>query len=1198
MNTTNTPTTALVPISHILQRYSALRRCGSVPDLVADRSTKQELAEIVAQFRLATRAELNQNDRASSTSFLSPQERDLLHKLMTITATTTISNNNSAIITPKQIAEIHASAEKCGPELSRLVPQPPLPPHVVPSHLFHAVDVLKKLPPAVTTPIAPALDDDLVRLQKRVRENVFQQHLATLHAERRSLKERMSRNNKKFEKAKSSGYNSVSARPMYEQRHEVFRAVFHTYYKRSVPFKRECAVRRAALLRDMSTRGAELLQKRQQRRLKSLKEEDLVAYTRILDKEKLGKFMYIMRRTDQLLESIGAKFVDNDPATATSNNTASPALFTSAQGTSTYEQLTHYTSNLKRTYELVHKNQVVVEAQPKLLTGGTLKSFQLAGLRWLVSLYKNNVNGILADLMGLGKTVQTIALLCYVIEVEKRPGPHLVFCPLSLVQQWVEEFAEWAPAVRVKALEIKDRGNILESLRNPFPSLRVVATGASSSGQQTYHGINILNKAARDGGFCNVVVAARNELSRTGGARLETQQWGYVVMDEGHAASNLDSRMTQRLRAIPSTHRLLLTGTPMKNRVEELWALLNYINPRVFSDAQSFLDVFTAPLRGCNNNSSSTVAQDLTLSEEERTILIMRLHQVIRPFMLRRTPEDTGEVLPTKSTHRILCRMSVLQTKLYELAEQRLEAYFPPPAADGSVNRHRNPNLRRCFNRSSVQTLIASHPAATDFIDDILIDLMNDEVPGVVFESEENRRAALTDLLIRSSGKFVVLDNILRRLVPVGRKAVVFAQRLNVIDLLERFLEHRNISFVTLKGDVAREERRVIVDAFAGPDVSVFIASMKSGGQGVDGLQVADTGIFFDMDYTPANDEQAQHRLCRFGQKNHVRIIYLTCAVGVEMRRLNISEAKRQNISDVIQDGGYGGGEDDADDDDPKGKENSADDDDVDGLDNENNEASKCDVVATPEHLDKLFPCNGKKEGEADLAVASSWSELPAFVHDAMTAAEHNYHRAVSGAALENFGIGKRQRDEYVVARDIPLERLERALDRGLTEEEAEEEWERHLEKQQQRRDQPEGTSKNKKTKVSKEVTPPAVPTAPPLAEPAVPTPTAPSPSILPSAPTMPRALIPIIDDPTLQSLLGRTVPSCRNKENSENATTTGTTTVLEALTAPGAGRQVRTLQRTAQRIADAFYDSGVVDESGGEVLRQQLVCLLTKLQC
>ncbi|XP_013144254.1 PREDICTED: probable global transcription activator SNF2L2 [Papilio polytes] len=278
-------------------------------------------------------------------------------------------------------------------------------------------------------------------------------------------------------------------------------------------------------------------------------------------------------------------------------------------------------------YSIAHTVHESVTEQANILVNGKLKEYQIKGLEWLVSLFNNNLNGILADEMGLGKTIQTIALVTYLMEKKKVNGPFLIIVPLSTLSNWVLEFEKWAPTVTVVSYKGSPQSRRLVQTQMRSTKFNVLLT--------TYEYV-IKDKAV-----------------------LAKVQWKYMIIDEGHRMKNHHCKLTQVLNThYIAPHRLLLTGTPLQNKLPELWALLNFLLPSIFKSCSTFEQWFNAPF--------ATTGEKVELNEEETILIIRRLHKVLRPFLLRRLKKEVESQLPDKVEYIIKCEMSALQRVLYK----------------------------------------------------------------------------------------------------------------------------------------------------------------------------------------------------------------------------------------------------------------------------------------------------------------------------------------------------------------------------------------------------------------------------------------------------------------------------------------------------------------------------------------------------
>uniref|UniRef100_A0A8C1V556 SWI/SNF related, matrix associated, actin dependent regulator of chromatin, subfamily a, member 4a n=1 Tax=Cyprinus carpio TaxID=7962 RepID=A0A8C1V556_CYPCA len=285
-----------------------------------------------------------------------------------------------------------------------------------------------------------------------------------------------------------------------------------------------------------------------------------------------------------------------------------------------------FVRGLQSYYAVAHQVTEKVDRQSSLLINGQLKQYQIKGLEWLVSLYNNNLNGILADEMGLGKTIQTIALITYLMEYKRLNGPFLIIVPLSTLSNWVYEFDKWAPSV----VKVSYKGS--PAARRAF--LPILRSGKFNVLVTTYE----------------YIIKDKQVLAKI--------RWKYMIVDEGHRMKNHHCKLTQVLNThYLAPRRVLLTGTPLQNKLPELWALLNFLLPTIFKSCSTFEQWFNAPF--------AMTGEKVDLNEEETILIIRRLHKVLRPFLLRRLKKEVEAQLPEKVEYVIKCDMSALQRVLY-----------------------------------------------------------------------------------------------------------------------------------------------------------------------------------------------------------------------------------------------------------------------------------------------------------------------------------------------------------------------------------------------------------------------------------------------------------------------------------------------------------------------------------------------------
>jgi len=501
-------------------------------------------------------------------------------------------------------------------------------------------------------------------------------------------------------------------------------------------------------------------------------------------------------------------------------------------------------------YMTAHGVQEKIEKQPNILVGGTLKPYQVKGLEWLVSLFNNNLNGILADEMGLGKTIQTIAMIAHLVEFKGEMGPYLVIVPLSTLSNWVLEFQKWAPSISI----IGYKGS---------PNTR-----------------RLLANAIRGSRF-NVLITTYEYIIKDKPV-LSKVKWKFQIVDEGHRMKNQSCKLTQVLNThYMSPHRILLTGTPLQNKLPELWALMNFLLPSIFKSVATFEQWFNAPFQNAG--------EKVELNEEESILIIRRLHKVLRPFLLRRLKKEVEKQLPDKVEHIIRCEMSDLQHQLYKHMKQ------------GYMLMDTNDKKNKSGNKALMNTImqlrkICNHP------------FMFQHVEQAVAEKLYGPGSTTCEgvPLVRAAGKFELMQRILPKMKATGHKVLIFTQMTQAILLMEDYFNFYGYKYLRLDGSTKADDRGELLKKFnaVNSDYDVFVLSTRAGGLGLN-LQTADTVIIFDSDWNPHQDMQAQDRAHRIGQKNEVRVLRFVTSQSVEERILAAARYKLTVDEKVIQAGKF-----------------------------------------------------------------------------------------------------------------------------------------------------------------------------------------------------------------------------------------------------------------------------------------------------
>ncbi|KAI7903884.1 SNF2 family N-terminal domain-containing protein [Cokeromyces recurvatus] len=579
--------------------------------------------------------------------------------------------------------------------------------------------------------------------------------------------------------------------------------------------------------------------KRSKERIRALRNDDEEAYMKLIDEAKDTRLTLLLKQTGAYLESLTKAVVDQQAENMSydedhvDEEIDEEMLLTDSKG------------NKIDYYRMAHRIQETV-SQPTILSGGKLKEYQIKGLQWMVSLYNNRLNGILADEMGLGKTIQTISLITYLIEKKKQNGPFLIIVPLSTLTNWSLEFDKWAPTVTTVCYKgPPDVRKDIQKRQIKHRDFQVLLT--------TF----------------DYIIKDRPVLSKI--------KWKYMIIDEGHRMKNTQSKLTMVLRQYYfARYRLILTGTPLQNNLPELWALLNFILPKIFNSVKSFEEWFNTPF------SNQGVQDRVELNEEEQLLIIKRLHKVLRPFLLRRLKKDVESELPDKVETVIKCKLSALQARLYSQMKKYGVLF-------GSNGQNGKTSIKGLNNAIMQLRKICNHP------------FVFEEVERVI-----NPYKVSNELLYRVSGKFDLLDRILPKLRATGHRVLIFFQMTQIMDIMEDFCIYRGYRHLRLDGSTKSDDRSNLLKVFNAPESPyfIFLLSTRAGGLGLN-LQTADTVIIFDSDWNPHQDLQAQDRAHRIGQTKEVRIFRLITENSIEENILARAQYKLDIDGKVIQAGKF-----------------------------------------------------------------------------------------------------------------------------------------------------------------------------------------------------------------------------------------------------------------------------------------------------
>ncbi|KAI9152135.1 Lymphoid-specific helicase [Paramyrothecium foliicola] len=284
------------------------------------------------------------------------------------------------------------------------------------------------------------------------------------------------------------------------------------------------------------------------------------------------------------------------------------------------------------------EHNLQMASQPKCMVNGTMRDYQLEGLTWMFEICSQGMSGILADEMGLGKTVQTISLIALLREQENYLGPHLIVAPLSTLSNWMEEFEKWTPSIPVTMYHgtKPERDQIFRTkmMRN-------------------------LTKGRPNDKF--PVVCTSYEMVLRDQANLSKINWEFIIIDEGHRMKNADAKLFQQLRQFTSATRLLITGTPLQNNLKELWSLLHFLLPNIFTDWEAFESWFDF------SDLEDEKSTEEFIEDKMKQDLVKKMHLILQPLLLRRVKQDVAAYLPKKREYVLFAPMTKEQTDLYNV---------------------------------------------------------------------------------------------------------------------------------------------------------------------------------------------------------------------------------------------------------------------------------------------------------------------------------------------------------------------------------------------------------------------------------------------------------------------------------------------------------------------------------------------------
>ncbi len=476
----------------------------------------------------------------------------------------------------------------------------------------------------------------------------------------------------------------------------------------------------------------------------------------------------------------------------------------------------------------------------------TLRPYQLEGFRWLARLASLGFGGILADEMGLGKTLQTIALLQSLRDAGRLEAPVLIACPASLVFNWLDEFARFAPALPVAALEGTRAQREMLVARAAAEEGSVIGRGAQTEGD------------GAPAGEVPAVIVASYDRVRIDGSFLQPVGWGMVVLDEAQRIKNHATKTTRAVKRLRAPLRFALTGTPIENRLSELWSIFDFLMPGLLGSYERFRERYELGILG----------------EDEEAAA--RLRALVEPFLLRRRKADVLTDLPAKTEMVRYVPLSDEQRRLYDGAEQRLREDLNAQKRRNASRANRRGHLAEA-EKSSVEVL-----AELTRLRQIALD------PALVFENYRG-----------GAEKLGAIMELVAEAQEADRKVLVFSQFTSYLSVLADELDRRGLAHFTITGATPKRERVERVKRFNEDDTPVFLVSLKAGGTGLN-LTGASVVVHADPWWNAAATDQATDRAHRIGQEREVDVYKVVAKGTIEERIVALQEAKRDLADSVV----------------------------------------------------------------------------------------------------------------------------------------------------------------------------------------------------------------------------------------------------------------------------------------------------------
>lgn len=443
---------------------------------------------------------------------------------------------------------------------------------------------------------------------------------------------------------------------------------------------------------------------------------------------------------------------------------------------------------------------------------GELREYQAKGLSWLWFLYNYGLNGILADDMGLGKTIQTLALIQKAKEDKKTHAPSLVICPTTVIFNWENEISKFTPNLKVVTLSGATRSSLFKEIKKAD------------------------------------IVITSYALVRRDIEELKKYNFRFIILDEAQNIKNASSLTAQSVKQLKGTHRFALSGTPIENRLSELWSIFDFLMPDFLYDENEFDYRFITPI----------------MEREDKTVGA-RLKSQIYPFILRRMKRDVAKDLPDKVENIAYCEMTDEQRELYmQVLEETKKEIFD--VAPGDITKNRMSIFAALLRLRQ----ICCHPTLID---------------------------KKKELMAIESGKFEKLKVMLKEIISEGHRVLLFSQFVEMLDIVRTWLIKKGIKHEYLTGKT--KDRKDCVERFNNDSsIPIFLISLKAGGTGLN-LTGADYVIHYDPWWNPAVEDQATDRAYRIGQTKKV-FVYRIITKGTVEEKIQKLKAKKRDLVDSV----------------------------------------------------------------------------------------------------------------------------------------------------------------------------------------------------------------------------------------------------------------------------------------------------------